>query len=69
MVYVKKSELSSRNLINTTRKNIKKRMADLSNVFLEMKQIHLGMLKKDLTKEETVHGLFLSIAFGMNHYL
>lgn len=51
-VYVKKSEISSRNLINTTRKNIKKRMLELSNVFLEMKQLHLNMVKKSLTKEE-----------------
>lgn len=53
-VYVKKSELSSRNLINTTRKNIRKRMSELSNVFLDMKQIHLNMVKKDLTKEELI---------------
>ena len=52
LVYVKKSELSSRNAINTTRKNIKKRMAELSNVFLDMKQIHLNMIKKELTKDE-----------------
>lgn len=54
IVYVKKSEISSRNLINTTRKNIRKRMSELSNVFLEMKQIHLNMVKKDLTKDELV---------------
>lgn len=54
MVYVKKSEIASRNVINTTRKNIKKRMAELSNVFLDMKQIHLNMVKKDLSKEELV---------------
>lgn len=54
LVYVKKSELSSRNAINTTRKNLKKRMLQLSNVFLEMKQIHLSMTKKDLNKEELI---------------
>ncbi len=54
VVYVKKSEMSSRNLINTTRKNIRKRMSELSNVFLDMKQIHLNMVKKDLTKDELV---------------
>ncbi|MBO5954445.1 MAG: SpoIIE family protein phosphatase, partial [Clostridia bacterium] len=54
VVYVKKSELSSRNLINMTRKNLKKRMADLSGVFLEMKQLHLNMIKKQLTKEELI---------------
>ena len=52
LVYVKKSEISSRNLINITRRNIKKRMTELSNVFLEMKQLHLNMLKKQLNKEE-----------------
>lgn len=54
LVYVKKSELTSRNLINTTRKNIHKRMSELSNIFLEMKQIHLNMIKKDLTHAELV---------------
>ena len=53
-VYVKKSELSSRNLINTTRKNIRKRMSELSNVFLDMKQIHLNMVKKELNKDELI---------------
>ena len=52
LVYVKKSEITSRNAINTTRKNIKKRMVELSNVFLDMKNIHLNMTKKELTKEE-----------------
>ena len=36
------------------RKNIKKRMVELSNVFLEMKQIHLSMIKKQLNKEELI---------------
>lgn len=54
LVYVKKSEITSRNVINTTRKNIKKRMVELSNVFLDMKQIHLNMTKKELTKDELV---------------
>ncbi len=54
LVYVKKSELTSRNLINTTRRNIHKRMSELSNIFLEMKQLHLNMIKKDLTHAELV---------------
>ena len=54
LVYVKTSEISSRNVINTTRKNIKKRMVELSNIFMDMKQIHLGMTKKELTKDELV---------------
>ncbi len=56
-VYVKKSEMTSRSLINTTRKSIKKRMSELSNVFLEMKQIHLNMVKKELTKSELTNML------------
>ncbi len=54
LVYVKKSEITSRNVINTTRKNIKKRMVELSNIFLDMKQIHLGLTKKELSKEELI---------------
>lgn len=54
LVYVKKSELSSRSAINTTRKNLRKRMSELSNVFLDMKQIHLNMVKKEMGKEELI---------------
>lgn len=52
IVYVKQSEISSRNLINITRRNIKKRMAELSEVFLDMQNIHLNMTKKQLSKSE-----------------
>ena len=52
IIYVKKSEMSSRNLINLTRKNIRRRMSELSNVFMDMKNIHLNMVKKQLTKEQ-----------------
>lgn len=61
LVYVKKSELSSRNLINITRKNLKKRMSDLSGVFLEMKQLHLNMIKKQLNKEELISMLMREV--------
>ncbi|MCQ2564796.1 MAG: hypothetical protein MJ152_02950, partial [Clostridia bacterium] len=61
VVYVKNSEISSRNVINITRKNLHKRMSDLSNVFLEMKQIHLNMVKKDLTKDEIVNMLMREV--------
>mgnify|MGYP002524618313 CR=1 FL=1 len=54
LVYVKRSELTSRNLVNTTRRSIHKRMSELSNIFMEMKQIHLNMIKKDLTHDELV---------------
>ncbi len=53
-VYVKKNELSSRNLINTTRKSIRRRLSELSNIFMDMKQIHLKLVKKQLTKEQIV---------------
>ena len=53
-VYVKKSEITSRNLINQSRKSIRKRMSELSNVFLDMKQIHLNMVKKELIKDELI---------------
>ena len=51
-VYVKRSELSTRNLINNTRRALRRRMSELSNVFMEMKQIHLKLVKKGLNKEE-----------------
>lgn len=54
LIYVKKSELSSRNAINTTRKSLRKRMSQLSNVFLDMKHIHLNMVKKELGREDLV---------------
>ena len=53
-VYVKRSELTSRNLINNTRRAIRRRMCELSNVFLDMKQIHLKLVKKQLGKDELV---------------
>ena len=53
-VYIKRSEISSRSLINTTRKTIKKRMTELSNVFFDMKNIHLNMVKKELTRDELI---------------
>lgn len=62
LVYVKKSEMSTRNLINTTRKNIKKRMSELSNVFMDMKQIHLNMVKKELTRDELIAMLLREVA-------
>lgn len=61
LIYIKNSEMSSRNLINTTRKNLRKRMSELSNVFLEMKQLHLNMLKKELTKDELIAMLYREV--------
>ncbi len=54
VVYVKRSELSTRNLINSTRKTLKRRMSELSNVFYDMKEIHLNMVKRQLNKEELI---------------
>lgn len=54
LVYVKSTEISSRALINTTRRNIRKRMSELSNVFMDMKQIHLNMVKRELEKGELI---------------
>lgn len=64
LIYVKNSEISSRNLINITRHNIKKRMCELSNVFLEMKHLHLNMIKKELTKSELTQMLFREVVGG-----
>lgn len=64
LVYVKKSELTSRNLVNSTRRSIHKRMSELSNIFLEMKQIHINMIKKGLTHEDLVAMLVREIVSG-----
>ena len=52
MVYTKRSELSTRNVINMTRKNLKKRMFELSGVFQDMKLIHKNMVKRELSSNE-----------------
>lgn len=52
--YLTENEISMRNVINITRKNLRRRMHQLSDIFLEMKQIHLGMLKQALSKEQVV---------------
>ena len=36
-------------------------MSDLSGVFLEMKQLHLNMIKKQLTKDELVSMLMREV--------
>ncbi len=54
IVYVKRSELSSRNLINATRKSLRRRLSELSNVFNDMKNLHLNMIKRQLNKEELI---------------
>ena len=48
------AELSVRNVISSTRKNIKHRMSELSDVFKQMEQIHLKLIKQELSKEQMV---------------
>lgn len=54
IIYVKKSELSSRNLINSSRKSMRRRLSELSNVFNDMKELHMNMVKRQLSKEELI---------------
>ena len=61
LVYVKKSEMSSRSAINTTRKNLRKRMSELSNIFMEMKQIHLIIPTSHYVLIKTFISIFESI--------
>jgi len=51
---VNNAELSVRNVINSTRKNIKHRMGELSDVFAQMKEIHLQLIKKELGMQQVV---------------
>ncbi|MFQ6723847.1 MAG: SpoIIE family protein phosphatase [Clostridia bacterium] len=47
-------ELSVRNVVSSTRKSIKHRMTELSAVFEQMKNIHLGLIKQQLSKSQVV---------------
>ncbi len=46
------SELSTRNVVGCARRKIKRRMTELSDVFAQMKQIHLKMMQQGLTREQ-----------------
>lgn len=46
--------LSARNVIGCARRKLKHRMNDLSDVFAQMKQIHLKMIQQELTKEQLI---------------
>lgn len=46
---INNSELSVRNVISSTRKNMQHRMNELSDVFAQMQQIHLGLIGKQLS--------------------
>ena len=48
------AELSVRNVISSTRKNIKHRMGELSEVFEQMKQIHLKLVQNELDNEQII---------------
>lgn len=47
-------ELSVRNVVSSTRKSLKHRMSELSVVFEQMKNIHLGLIKQQLGKSQVV---------------
>lgn len=49
---LRNSELSTRNVIGCARRKIKRRMDELSDVFAQMKQIHLKMIQQEFTKEQ-----------------
>ena len=49
---LRNSELSTRNVIGCARRKIKRRMDELSDVFAQMKQIHLKMMQQELTREQ-----------------
>ena len=46
--------MSMRNIVNLTRSNLHRRFNELSNVFAEMKAIHLGLIKENLGQEQIV---------------
>lgn len=52
--YVSENEMNMRNIVSLTRKNLHKRFNELSNVFNEMKTIHLNLIKQDLTHDQVV---------------
>lgn len=55
--YVSENEMNMRNIVSLTRKNLHKRFNELSNVFNEMKTIHLNLIKQDLTHDQVVNML------------
>lgn len=63
--YVCESEMSMRNIVNMTRSNLHKKFTDLSNVFNEMKAIHLNLIKSDLSHDQVVNMLTKELMTGM----
>lgn len=56
------AELSVRNVISSTRKNVKHRMGELSEVFEQMKQIHLKLVQNELDNEQIIAMLSAEIS-------
>lgn len=52
--YITENEMNMRNIIQITRNNLHKRFNELSNVFNEMKAIHLNLVKSNLNKKQLV---------------
>ena len=48
-------ELSVRNVVSSTRKSLKHRMSELSAVFEQMKNIHLGLIREQLSVSQVVN--------------
>ena len=63
--YICESEMSMRNIVNITRKNLHRKFDELSNVFNEMKAIHIGLIKDELTEDQVVNMLTNEIMKGL----
>ncbi len=50
--YITESEMSMRNIVNLTRSNLHRRFNELANAFLEMKAIHLGLIKENIGQDQ-----------------
>lgn len=48
------AELSVRNVINSTRKNLKYKMSELADVFQQMQQIYFQLVKNGLSEEQMI---------------
>lgn len=59
------TELCVRNVISSTRKSIKHRMAELSSVFAQMEQMHLKLIKQELGKEQIITILMQELSHSM----
>ncbi len=58
---VANNELSVRNIVSSTRKSLKHRMGELSEVFEQMKHIHLKLVKQQLNTEQIVRILSVDV--------